>query len=70
MNLILFILLKYLIKKTQNKNYNYNTSVHNVKMIKKSLEKVKINNDSNYFYLLGDKGYKTKEIFKLNNVNS
>jgi hypothetical protein len=53
--------------KTQNKNYNYNTSVHDVKMIKKSLENVKINNDSNYFYLLGDKGYKTKEIFKLNN---
>ena len=51
--------------KTQNENYN--TSVHDVKMINKSLEKVKINNNSNYFYLLGDKGYKTKETFKLNN---
>jgi len=48
--------------KTQNENYN--TSVHNVKMIKKSLSKIKINNNSNYFYLLGDKGYKTKETFK------
>jgi len=36
-------------------------------MIKKSLEKVKINNNSNYFYLLGDKAYKNKETFKLNN---
>jgi len=51
--------------KTQNENYN--TSVHNVKMIKKSLSKIKINNNSNYFYLLGDKGYKTKKTFKLNN---
>lgn len=51
----------------KTKNVNYNTSVHDVKMIKKSLEKVKINNNSNYFYLLGDKAYKTKETFKLNN---
>ena len=35
----------------KTKNKNYNTSVHDVKMIKKSLEKVKINNNSNYFYL-------------------
>jgi len=51
----------------KTKNENYNTYVHDVKMIKKSLEKIKINNNSNYFYLLGDKAYKTKETFKLNN---
>lgn len=51
----------------KTKNENYNTGVHDVKMIKKSLEKIKINNESNYFYLLGDKAYKTKEIIKLDN---
>ena len=51
----------------KTKNENYNTCIHDVKMIKKSLEKVKINNNSNYFYLIGDKAYKTKETFKLNN---
>jgi len=50
----------------KNKNENYNTSVHDVKMIKKSLNKIIINNNSNYFHLLGDKAYKTKEIIKLN----
>lgn len=51
----------------KTKNINYNTGVHDVIMIKKSLEKIKVNNNSNYFYLVGDKGYKTKETFKLNN---
>jgi hypothetical protein len=51
--------------KTQNKNYN--TSIHDVKMISKSLNKVIVNNKSKYFYLLGDKAYKTKENIKLNN---
>ena len=51
----------------KTKNENYNTSIHDVKMIEKSLKKIKIKNNSNYFYLLGDKAYKTKKIFKLNN---
>jgi hypothetical protein len=35
-------------------------------MINKSLDKIKVNNESKYFNLLGDKAYKTKEIYKLN----
>lgn len=46
MNLIYFIEVFDL--KTKNKNYN--TIFHDVKMIKKSLEKVIINNNSNYYY--------------------
>ena len=34
-------------------------------MVYQSLKKVNINNKSKYFNLLGDKTYKTKEIFKL-----
>ena len=39
----------------------YNTSIHDVKMINKSLNKVFVNNKSKYFNLLGDKAYKTKK---------
>jgi len=38
-------------------------------MVYQSLKKVNINNKSKYFNLLGDKAYKTKEIFKFNNKN-
>jgi len=38
-------------------------------MVYQSLKKVNMNNKSKYFNLLGDKAYKTKEIFKLNNKN-
>ncbi len=48
-------------------NEKYNTAVHDVKMISKSLEEVKIQNNSKYFHLLGDKAYKTQECIKLNN---
>lgn len=36
-------------------------------MIEKSLKNIKIKNESKCFYLLGDKAYKTKNIYKLNN---
>lgn len=49
------------------KNDNYNTAVHDSKMIKKSLKNIKIKNKSKCFYLLGDKAYKTKANYKLNN---
>jgi len=48
----------------KTKNYNYNTDVHDLKMIYQSLKKVNINNKLKYFNLLGAKSYKTKEIFK------
>lgn len=45
-----------------------NTSVHDVKMINKTLENIKcINNESKNFYLIGDKAYKNKEKIYLNN---
>jgi len=51
----------------KNENDKYKTAVHDVKMINKSLNKVNVNNESKYFNLLGDKAYKTKENYKLNN---
>ncbi len=51
----------------KNENNKYKTAVHDVKMINKSLDNVNINNESKYFNLLGDKAYKTKENYKLNN---
>ena len=36
-------------------------------MIFQSLKNIKIKNESKYFYLLGDKAYKIKDSFKLNN---
>jgi len=53
----------------KNENEKYNTSIHDVKMINKSLDKVFVNNKSKYFNLLGDKAYKTKENYKLNKKN-
>lgn len=50
-------------------NDKYKTSVHDVKMINKSLNKVTVKNESKYFNLLGDKAYKTKENHKLNKKN-
>ena len=51
----------------KNKYKNYSTSVHDVKMIKGSLDEIKyINNKSKYFVLLGDKAYKCNNIIKLN----
>lgn len=55
--------------KINKKNKKYNTSIHDVKMINESLNKVIINNESKYFNLLGDKAYKTKENLKLNKKN-
>lgn len=49
----------------KNSNDKYKTSVHDVKMINKSLNNIIIKNESKYFNLLGDKAYKTKENFKL-----
>lgn len=53
----------------KNENEKYNTSIHDVKMINKSLDRVFVNNKSKYFNLLGDKAYKTKENYKLNKKN-
>jgi transposase len=53
----------------KNENKKYNTSIHDVKMINKSLDKVFVNNKSKYFNLLGDKAYKTKKEYKLNKKN-
>lgn len=53
----------------KQKNNNYNTAIHDSKMIDKSLKNIKIKNKSKYFYLLGDKAYKTKNKYKLNNKN-
>ena len=53
----------------KSKYNNYNTSIHDVKMINKSLKKVAIQNKSKYFFLLGDKAYKTKDTIKLNDKN-
>lgn len=51
-----------------NKYKNYSTSVHDVKMICKSINQIKnINNESKYFYLIDDKAYKSKEELKLKN---
>jgi Ni,Fe-hydrogenase maturation factor len=38
----------------KTKNVNYNTAVHDSKMIEKSLKNIKIKNKSKHFYLLGD----------------
>ena len=43
------------------------TSVHDVKMIENTLNKVNLNNGSKYYYLVGDKAYKNKYNLKLNN---
>jgi hypothetical protein len=52
----------------KNKNNNYSTAVHDVIMINKNLINInKVNNESKYFYLLGDKAYKTQEKLKLDN---
>lgn len=52
----------------KNKNINYSTSIHDVKMIKKNITDIKnINNNSKYYYLLADKAYKTKDKYKLQN---
>lgn len=53
----------------KTKNDNYNTAVHDSKMISQSLKNIKIKNESKYFYLLGDKAYKTKDNYELNNKN-
>jgi hypothetical protein len=53
----------------KNINNKYKTSVHDVKMINKSLDNVNVNNKSKYFNLLGDKAYKTKENYKLDKKN-
>ncbi len=63
---ILYTQLKFDLK---TKNDNYNTAAHDSKMIEKSLKNIKIKNESKYFYLLGDKAYKTKNNNKLNNKN-
>jgi len=50
----------------KNKNENYSTAIHDVKMINKNLTEInKVNNDSKYFHLLADKAYKTQDEFKL-----
>lgn len=46
---------------------NSKTSVHDVCMIEKTLKNVKQNNESKYYYLIGDKAYKNKYDLKLNN---
>jgi len=51
----------------KTKNKNYNAAVHDSKIIEKSLKNIK--NETKYFYLLGDKAYKTKDNYKLNNKN-
>jgi len=52
----------------KNKYQQYSTSVHDVKMITKSLNEIKhIDNKSKYFVLLGDKAYKCKDQIKINN---
>jgi len=51
----------------KNLNKNYSTAVHDIKMINSNLMDInKINNKSKYFYLLGDKAYKTQDKLKLN----
>ena len=45
----------------KTKNKNYNAAVHDSKIIEKSLKNIKIKNESKYFYLFGDKAYKTKD---------
>ena len=53
----------------KNKNINYSTLLHDVKMIKKSIDSIKnINNNSKYYYLIADKAYKTKDEYNLNNI--
>ena len=61
------VLYIYLID-IKNKNNNYSTAVHDVIMINKNLLNINnVNNESKYFYLLGDKAYKTQEKLKLDN---
>jgi hypothetical protein len=43
--------------------------VHDVKMIEKTLSNIDVNNDSKYYYLIGDKAYKNKYNLRLNNKN-
>ena len=46
----------------KNINIAYSTSVHDVKMIKKSIDEIKdINNNSKYYNLIADKVYKTMD---------
>jgi hypothetical protein len=52
----------------KNKNDNYSSAIHDVKMINKNLSNINIvNNKSNYYHLLADKAYKTQDKFKLDN---
>ena len=53
----------------KTKNDNYNTVVHDSKMIFQSLKNIKIKNESKCFYLLSNKVYKTKNNYKLNNIH-
>ena len=52
--------------KNKLKNGNL-TSVHDVKMIEKTLKNVDVNNNSKYYYLVGDKAYKNNYNLILNN---
>ena len=52
----------------KNVNINYSTSVHDVRMINKSIDEIKyINNNSKYYNLIADKAYKTNDKYKLKN---
>lgn len=64
----IYSIIPFDIKNNNHNNHNYSTAVHDVKMINKSINSIKnINNNSKYFTLIGDKAYKSKELFKLNN---
>lgn len=43
------------------------TSVHDVKMIEQTLKHIDVNNNSKYYYLIGDKAYKNEYNLTLNN---
>ena len=59
-------IVPFLIKQTLKNGSK--TSVHDVKIIKKSLENMNtVNNKSKNYYLIGDKAYKNKENNSLNN---
>jgi len=54
----------------KSKGKSYYTSVHDVKMIDKSIDTItNINNESKYYHLLADKAYKTKNKYKYQNKN-
>jgi hypothetical protein len=54
----------------KTKNYNYSTSVHDIKMVNKNLSDINnINNKSKYYNLIADKAYKTQDKYKLENKN-